>query len=77
MQLYVMLTRLKLKGGEGNLVGSPEVRSRGRRARLPQSPTPVHPQVVVETQKSMPHEGEPTNMTKDEKVFKKAFFNMT
>jgi len=34
-----MLTRLKLKRGEGKLVESPEVGSRGRRARLPQSPT--------------------------------------
>ena len=72
-----MLTRLKLKRGEGKLAGSLEVGSRGRRARLPQSPTPIYPQVVVETPVSMYHEREPTNMTEDEKVFKKDFFDMT
>lgn len=72
-----MLIRLKLKRGEGKLVESPEVGSRGRRARLPQSPPPVLPQVVVESLVSMSHEGEPTNMTEDEKVFRKAFFDMT
>jgi len=41
-----MLTRLKLKRGEGKLVGSPEVGSSGRRARLPKYFTPVHPQVA-------------------------------
>jgi len=30
-----MLTRLKLKRGEGKLVESPDVGSRGRRGRLP------------------------------------------
>ena len=60
MQFYVMLTRLKLKRGEGKLVEIPEVGSRGRRARLPQSPTLVLPQVAVETPMSMYHEGEPT-----------------
>ena len=58
-----MLTRLKLKRGEGKLVRSPEVGSRGRRSRLPQSPTPVQPQVAVETPEIVSHEGEPTNMT--------------
>ena len=71
-----MLTRLKLKGGEGNLVGIPKVGSRGRRERLPQSPTPIQPQVAVETPKIMSHEGEPTNMTEDEKAFRKDFFDM-
>ena len=61
LQFYVILTRLKLKRGEGKLVGSPEVGSRGRRERLPQSPTPVQPQVAVETPEIMSHEGEPTN----------------
>ena len=71
-----MITRLKLKRGEGKLVESPEVGSRGRRERLPQSPTSVHPQVSVETPMRMSHEGEPINMTKYEKVFKKDFFDM-
>jgi len=38
-----MLTRLKIKRREGKLVGSPKVGSRGRRERLPQSPTLVQP----------------------------------
>ena len=69
LQVYVMFTRLKLKRGEGKLVGSPEVGSRGRRARFPQSPTPVQSRVAVDTPDIMSHEGEPTNMTKDEKTF--------
>ena len=72
-----MLTQLKLKRGEGNLVGSPEVGPGGRRARLPQSPTPLQHQVVVETPEIMSHEGEPTNMIENEKTFKKAFFDMS
>ena len=44
---------------------------------MPQYPTPVQPRVVVETPEIMSHEGEPTNMTEDEKVSKKAFFDMT
>ena len=44
-----MLTRLKLKRGEGKLVVSPEVGSMGRIERLPQSLTPFQPQVAVET----------------------------
>jgi len=60
-----MVTRLKIKRGEGKLVGNPEVWSRGRRERFPQSPTPVLPQVEVETPVNMSHEGEPTNMTED------------
>jgi len=44
---------------------------------LPQSPTPIRPQVVVETPEITSHEGEPMNMTKDEKTFRKAFFDMT
>ena len=77
LQVYVMLTRLKLKRGEGKLVGSPRVGSTGRRERLLQSPTLVQPQVAVETPEIMSHEGEPTNMTEDEKTFRKAFFDMT
>lgn len=61
-----MLTRIKPKGGEGNLVGSPEVGSSGRRARFPNSSTLVHPQVAkvaVESSETMSHEGDPRNMT--------------
>ena len=72
-----MLTSLKLKTGEGKMVESLEVGSKGRRARLPQSPSPILPQFLVETSVSMSHEGEPTNMIEDEKTFKKAFFDMT
>ena len=72
-----MLTRLKHKRGEGKLVGSPEFGSRGRRERLPQYPTPVQPQVAVATPEIMSHEGGPTNMTEDEKTFRKDFFDMT
>jgi len=74
-----MLTRLKLKRGEGNMVGSPEVGSSGRRARFPKSFTLIHPQfskVAVESLETMSHEGEPT-MTEDEKTFRKDFFDMT
>lgn len=70
-----MLTRLKLNRGEGTLVESPEIGSRGRRARLPQYPSPILPQVAVETLVSMSHEGEPT-MIEDEKVFKKDLFDI-
>jgi len=72
-----MLTRLKLKRGEGKLVETPEVGSRRRSARLPQSPPRVLSQVAVETSLSMSHEGELTNMIEDEKVFRKALFDMT
>ena len=63
-----MLTRLKLKRGEGKLVESPIVGSRGRRERLPKSSTPTHPQVEVESLVNMYHEGEHT-MTEDEREF--------
>ena len=44
---------------------------------MPQSPPPILPQIAVEDSVSMSHEGEPANMTEDEKVFRKAFFDMT
>lgn len=75
-QVYVIVIRLKLKRGEVKLVGSLEVESRGRRARLPQSPTLAQPQVVVETPEIISHEGEPTNMKEDDKTFEKDFFDM-
>ena len=76
MQVSVMLTRLKLKRGEGKLVESPAVGSRGRRARFPKSSTPEHTQIEVESSVSMSHEGE-TTMTEEERAFKKASFDMT
>jgi len=72
-----MLTRLKLKRGEETLVESLEVGSRRRSASFPHSPPPVLPQVAVEASVSMSHEGEPRNTIEDEKVFRKAFFDMT
>lgn len=72
-----MLARLKLKRGEGKLVEGPEVGSRRWSQRLPQSPPLVLPQVVFEASVIMSHEGEPTNMIEDEKVFRKPFFDMT
>ena len=75
--MNVILTRLKLKRGEGKLVESPEFESRRRSASLTQSPPPVQPQIVVEASVSMSNEGEFANMTEDEKVFRKNFFDMT
>ena len=58
--MYVILTRLKLKRGEGKLaVTMPQVRSRTRRESFPQSP----PQVVLGASESMSHEGYPENMS--------------
>lgn len=77
-QVNAMLTSLKLKRGEGKLVvEGPEFGTRRRRARLPQSPPLVLPQIAVEASTSMSHEEELVNMSKDEKVFRKAFFDMT
>ena len=65
-----MLTRLKLKRGEGKLVGiSPQGSS--RRENLSQSPPPVLPGVSPKPSPVMAHQGELDNMTKDEKNFKK------
>ena len=54
---------LKLGQGEGDEM-------------LPQSSTLVQPQAVVQTPEIISHEGEPTNMTGDEKIFRKDFFDM-
>lgn len=82
--------KVKAQKGEGKLVEGPKVGSSGRRARLPKYsipvqpqvakvaakiPTLVQPQVVVESLKTMSHEGEPI-MTKDEKTFRNDFFDM-
>ena len=73
-----MLTRLKLKRGEGNLVvSSPQVRSSKRREQLPQSPPQISPQVAPEALEITSHEGELENMLEYEKDFRKSFFDMT
>ena len=70
-----MLTRLKLKRGDGKLVESPAIGSRGRRARLPNYSKSTHPQVEFESSVNMYHEGEPI-MIEEERSFKKEFFDM-
>ena len=76
--MFLLLTRLKLKRGEGNLVvAGPQVGTRTRRAHLPQSPPQISPQIISQASTSMPHEGGPDNMLEDEKAFRKSFFNMT
>ena len=76
--MYVILTRSKLKRGEGKLVvASPQVRSRERIASLPLAPPPILPQIAVEASKSMSHEGGTDNMSDEENTFKKYFFDMT
>lgn len=73
-----MLTRLKLKRGEGNLVvAGPQVGTRTRRAHLPQSPPQISPQVVPEASLSMSYEAGPDNVLEDEKAFGEALFDMT
>ena len=65
-----MVTRLKLKRGEGKLVGAgSQVGSRRRRAQLPQFAPQDSPPVVPEASVSMCHEGGNDNMTEDEKDF--------
>ena len=62
-----MLTRLKLKRGEGKLVvASPKVRSRTRREILPQSQPQILHQVVPEASASMSHEGGAENISNEE-----------
>jgi len=73
-----MLTRLRLKRGEGNLVGRGyQIGTRTRRAHLPQSPPQVSPKVVPKALVSMSHEGGLDNILKDETSFKKEFLDMT
>ena len=70
--MFLILTRLNLKGGEGKLVvENPQVRSRTRRAHFPQSPPQISPQVAHEASPVMAQEGGPENMSKDEKGFRK------
>ena len=71
-----MLTRLKLKRGEGKLVGaSPQ--SSSRRTHFPQSPPQVSPQYSPKASPVMAHQGEFENKIEYEKSFRKAFFDMT
>ena len=53
------------------MVASPQVRSRTRRASSPQPPPQILPQIPFEASTSMSHEGEPNNMSEDEKSFRK------
>ena len=59
------------------MAAGPQVRSRTRRASLPQSPQQILPQIAIDASESMSHEGEPENMSEDEKSFRKEFFDMT
>ena len=43
---------------------------------MPQSPPQISPQVAPEASTIMSHEGEPDNITKDEKAFIKELFDM-
>ena len=78
-----MLTRLKLKIGEGKLVGAEgsQEEPKKRRTRLPQSPPPSSPLKESETTLSMPHEEgeihEEFYPKEEERVFRKAFLDMT
>ena len=59
-----MLTRLKLKRGEGKLVGVGSlVEARRRTIQLPQFPPQDSPPIVPEASASMSHEGGNYNMT--------------
>lgn len=62
----MMLTRLKLKIGEGNIVGvGSQVGTRTRREHLPQYPPQFSPQVVPEASLSTSREGGLDNMSED------------
>lgn len=73
-----MITSLNLKRGEGKLVGAGSLfGARRRSTELPQFPPQDSPPIVVEDSVIMFHEGGIDNMPKDEKVFRKYFFDMT
>ena len=72
----MIITRVKLKRGEGNIVGTISQAS-SRRAHFPQYPPPVSPQVSQNASPVMTHEGEPNNMTEDERDFRKLLFEIT
>ena len=77
-----MLTRLKLKRGEGKLVGSEGSQEDPKRRReiFPQSPPPSSPPKEVEAILSMPQEEgeiyEEVDPKEEERVFRKAFLDM-
>ena len=77
-----MLTRLKLKRGEGKLVEARGSQSEPhqRRAIFPHSPPPSSPPREAEATSSMPLGEEKTHEEVDpkeeERVFKKAFLDM-
>ena len=78
-----MLTRLKLRRGQGKLVEAkgPQKEPKKRRARLPQSPPPNSPPKETEAPLSMPHEEgeihEEVDPKEEERVLKKAFLDIT
>ena len=70
MQVYVILTRMKLKRGEGRLVvASPQDTS--RTTHLPHSSPQILPRVSPKASPVMAHEGELENMLEDGKDFRK------
>ena len=78
-----MLTRLKLKRGEGTLVEERESQSepQQRRERFPQYPPPSSPPKEAEVPLSMPHEEgdihEEFDPKEEERVFRKALLDLT
>ena len=78
-----MLTRLKLKRGEGKLVEARGSQSEPKQTRaiLPHSPPPSSPPREAEAASSMPPGEEETHEEVDpkeeERVFRKAFLDMT
>ena len=78
-----MLTRLKLKRGEGKLVEARGSQSepQKRRARLPHSPPPSSPPKEAEATLSMPPGEEEIHEEMDpkgeERVYKKSFLDLT
>ena len=80
---FHMLTRLKLKRGEGKLVEARGSQSEPeqRREIFPHSPPPRSPPKEVEVALSMPPEEgeihEEVDPKEEERVFRKAFLDMT
>ena len=78
-----MLTRLKLRRGEGKLVEARGSQSepQQRRARLPHSPPTISPPKEAEATLSMPSEEEEIHEEVDpkeeERVYRKAFLDLT
>ena len=76
----LMLTRLKLKRGEGQLVRE-KVNPQPRRARVPLSPPSISSSLALELATNMSsREGEvheEMDPKEEERVFRKAFLDMT